>query len=141
MNEKLTEELKKHGLKTTKARVAVLQALSESSQPVPAEQLYLLLRNQNLDVNLSTVYRCLESLEQVGMITRISILSGESMLFEYNNDRHRHYLICLGCKKIVTVHHCPLGNYERELEESTDYQIEEHRLYLYGYCGECKKEK
>jgi len=51
---------------------------------------------------------------------------------------HRHYLICLGCKKIMPIDHCPLGDYEKSLAKKTNYLISGHRLDIYGYCPECK---
>lgn len=141
MNEKIEyeERLKNSGLKNTKSRKAILDILLQSNQPMAAEQLFLALKEKNIDINLSTVYRTLESLESKDLVTKISILDDDRMLFEYNQLGHRHYLVCLDCKKIITVHSCPLGNYEKVLEDETHFNIVGHKLYLYGYCEECQK--
>jgi Fe2+/Zn2+ uptake regulation proteins len=132
------EKLKKSGLKSTKSRKAILDILIKSNQPMAAEQIFIALKEENIDINLSTVYRTLESLENIDMVTKINIMDDDRMLFEYNMLGHRHYLICIGCKKIVTIQNCPLGSYEKELENETNFAILGHKLYLYGYCSECQ---
>lgn len=133
------ERLKKSGLKNTKSRRAILDILIRSNQPMAAEQIFFALKEKQIDINLSTVYRTLDSLENKDLVTKISIIDDDRMLFEYNQLGHRHYLVCLDCKKIITVHNCPLGSYEKTLENETHFNIVGHKLYLYGYCEECQK--
>ena len=135
----IEERLKSSGLKTTKSRKAILDILIRSDQPMAVEQIFLILKEKKIDINLSTVYRTLESLENKDLVTKISIMNDDRMLFEYNQLGHRHYLVCINCKKILTVQHCPLGPYERTLEDETHFSIIGHKLYLYGYCENCQK--
>ena len=134
------ERLKKSGLKTTKSRKAILDTLIKSNQPMAAEQIFLALKEEQIEINLSTVYRTLESLEKKDLVTKISIMDDDRMLYEYNQLGHRHYLVCIACKRIITVQNCPLGSYEKILENETHFNIIGHRLYLYGYCEDCQKE-
>lgn len=131
--------LKNSGLKATKVRKAILAILIRSSQPMAAEEIFLALKEEQSTANLSTVYRTLESLVNKDLVSKISIMNNDRMLFEYNQLGHRHYLICVTCKKIVTVQNCPLGSYERTLEDETHFNIIGHRLYLYGYCEDCQR--
>lgn len=133
------ERLKNSGLKLTKSRKAILNTLARSNQPMAAEQIFFALKEEEIDINLSTVYRTLESLENKDLVTKISIIDDDRMLFEYNKFGHRHHLVCITCKKIITVHNCPLGSYERTLENETNFNIITHKLYLYGYCEECQR--
>jgi len=137
-NAEYEDKFKKSGLKSTKSRKAIMDVLVKSNQPMAAEQIFLALKEDNIDINLSTVYRTLESLENIDLVTKISIMDDDRMLFEYNKLGHRHYLVCLGCKKIITIQSCPLGSYEKELESETNFTILGHKLYLYGYCSECQ---
>jgi len=133
------ERLKSSGLKTTKSRKAILDILIRSDQPIAAEQIFRTLKEEQININLSTVYRTLESLENKDLVTKISIMDDDRMLFEYNQLGHRHYLVCVTCKKIITVQNCPLGSYEKTLENETHFNIIGHKLYLYGYCESCQK--
>jgi Fur family ferric uptake transcriptional regulator len=70
---------------------------------------------------------------------RLSIPGDNRALYEMNQMTHRHYLVCLGCKKILAIEHCPLKAYEKALGEKTDYAIAGHKLDIYGYCPECRR--
>ena len=61
----------------------------------------------------------------------------DKKLYEYHGMGHRHYLVCLGCRQMITIENCPLHEYEKQLEKDTEFAITGHKLYLYGYCKEC----
>lgn len=131
------DDLKRCGLKNTKRRVAILDILYRSSQPVSAEQVFLEMKQEDIPANLSTVYRTLEALTEKGLAARIDIAGDSRALYEYNRMVHSHYLVCLGCRKIKTIDRCPLKHYEESLAKETNYSITGHKLNVYGYCPEC----
>ena len=137
-NTNYEEKFIENGLRRTKSRKAILDILTKSSQPISAEQIYKLLKEENIAIDISTVYRTLEAMENIELVKKINIMDDDRMLFEYNNMNHSHYLVCVGCKKIITIQSCPLGSYEEELESKTNFSILGHKLYLYGYCNECQ---
>ena len=133
------EYLKRSGLKNTKNRTAILYILEQKKQPISAEDVFLEMKQRDMSVHLSTVYRTLDALADKDMVIKLNITGDNRALFEYNHMVHKHYLVCLGCKKIITIDRCPLENYEHLLEKETDYTIIGHKLDLYGYCPECKE--
>ena len=139
MKKELEPVLLQSGLKKTKHRLAVLNILEASPQPITAEQLFSKLTESGISINLSTVYRALESLSEKNLVIKHNILGNSRALFEYNRSGHRHYLICLGCKKFLPLDHCPLEEYEHSVAKETDYTIAGHTLDIYGYCPECSK--
>ncbi|HHW23865.1 MAG TPA: transcriptional repressor [Clostridiales bacterium] len=135
----LAELLRSHGLKCTRSREAVLGYLESACQPADAERIYAELRAMGIAVNLSTVYRTLESLCGVGLAKKVVLENEGRALFEFCDSAHRHYLVCICCKKIIPITFCPLGEYEQQLEQRTGYEITGHKLDVYGYCPQCKK--
>lgn len=127
------------GLKSTKIRLSILTILSQSEQPLDAPQMLLALKAQNISANLSTVYRTLEVLAQKELITELNLPGAHRMLYAINRRDHRHYLMCLGCKKMIAVEGCPLSDFEKQLEQQTGYLISAHQLNLYGYCPVCRQ--
>lgn len=138
MNSHLKALIKNSGLKNTRHRVTILELLEQNDQPVTAEQLYSEMLSKPIPVNLSTVYRTLETLCEKDLVTKLTIEGGSKALFEFNNNLHRHHLICLECKKIMTIESCPLGDYEQKLADSTNFAITGHKLDIYGYCPNCR---
>nr|WP_315020881.1 transcriptional repressor [uncultured Aminipila sp.] len=138
-NVKCENILKESGLKNTKHRTTILELLEEVKQPVTAEQIYCQLKEKNISINLSTVYRTLETLSVKDLVLKHSVTNESRALFEYNNKTHKHYLVCMGCKKILSIENCPLHEYEKLLEQKTDFIITGHKLDMYGYCPECQR--
>lgn len=132
-------DLARNGLKTTKRRTEILDILAASDQPLAAEQIFLELNKRNISVNLSTVYRVLDVLSDKNLAVKLNIPGDSRTLFEYNRKVHKHYLICLGCNRILAITRCPLGDYEEFLAKETNYFISGHKLDIYGYCPECRE--
>ena len=130
--------LKQSGLKNTRQRAAILDILSLSQQPQAAEDVYLSLKQQQVEVNLSTVYRALETMAGKNVVRKVSVAGDNRMLYELNKPSHRHYLVCVQCKKMLAVGHCPLDAYEKDVAKDTNYAIMGHRLDIYGLCPECQ---
>ena len=133
-------DLARSGLRSTKPRLTVLRVLEESDAPLSVEQIYLALPERGVSANLSTVYRILEALSEKGLAAKLSIPGDPRTFFEYNRAAHRHYLICLGCREIVSLAHCPLAGYETKLQEETGYSVCGHKLVVYGYCPACRQQ-
>jgi len=133
------EDLKRTGLKNTKHRAAILEILEKQTQPVTVEQIYTELNKFEISTSLSTVYRELDSLVFNRLAVKVKINENNKTLYEYNRMIHKHYLVCLGCKKMISIDVCPLKAYEKKLEEQTHFAITDHKLNLYGYCPECQE--
>jgi Fur family ferric uptake transcriptional regulator len=131
--------LKREGLKNTKHRNAVLEVLEDSGQPVTAEQIFLELKGKEISINLSSVYRILESLVSRGLAIKSNITGESKASYELNRSEHKHHLICSGCKKMIPIDGCPLEEYENQLKAKTDFDITGHKLEIFGYCKECRQ--
>ena len=68
------ETLTKYGLKRTKSRIAILGVLSKASLPMTAEDIFYGLKTK--DINLSTVYRTLNSFVEAGLAELLSYSMG-----------------------------------------------------------------
>lgn len=132
---------KDNELKVTKGRLLVAKELEKSSQPISAEDLFLILKKQGEKIDLSTIYRTLEILAQKKIVKKISFSGDDKNLYDVETDCHCHYLICNECQKIITISECPLEKYENQLKKETGFEVEAHSLYLYGICKDCSENK
>lgn len=139
MNDDIKERLKECGLKNTKHRKAILDFMFCSRVPASAEQVYIQMNGQGTSIDLSTVYRTLETLREKGLLIKHDRLNDTRALYEYNRMEHKHYLVCLGCNKMLPIKDCPLAEYERALEKMTNFVIAGHKLDIFGYCAECQE--
>jgi Fur family ferric uptake transcriptional regulator len=130
--------LKKENLRNTKHRNSILEVIEESRQPITADSIYLKLKEQGVSISFSTVYRVLDTLIGKGLIIKTSVTDENKGLYEINSMEHKHHLLCVKCRKMLSVDGCPLEEYERELEEKLGFSIKGHKLEMFGLCDKCK---
>lgn len=134
-----SNDLTQSGLKATKHRTEIMDVLQKSDKPLSADQVFFELKKREIRVNLSTVYRVLEALADKNLAVKLNIPGDSRTLYEFKRIGHKHYLICLGCNKMIPINRCPLGNYEESLAKETNFTISGHKLDIYGYCPECRE--
>ena len=136
----LREELQKHNLRVTKARLAILGILKEEDRPITIDNLRTILEKKDVEINLSTIYRILEQFENSRILLKSTPKLPFQPLYEYRDERHSHHLICLRCGEILRIENCPIEQYEENIAKEKNYIIKSHRFELYGLCGSCQKE-
>lgn len=135
------EDLKKHNLRVTKGRLAVLSILKESEHPLTIDEIQEQLSQREVMINLSTVYRILEQFEQSHLLLKSTPMPPFPPLYEYRDEIHSHHLICLRCGEILRIENCPIHEYEEKIAIEKGYLIQAHRFELYGLCTQCQKER
>lgn len=132
-----SELLRSSNLKSTKHRIAILEILKGSKLPLSAEDIYIMLRKDNVSISLSTVYRVLEVLHEKEIVARVSIPDDSRAAYELCINEHHHHLMCIKCRKILPLEGCPLEEYEKLLEDRFGFTVKGHNLEVYGYCDSC----
>jgi len=135
------ERLKACGLKNTRQRKAILDMMTARARPLTVEEVFLQLKAQKTDISMSTVYRALETLSRKGVLQRVTLSGNDRMAYVLDRNAHRHYLVCSGCNKVLPIPQCPLGAYEKALADETGFEIQGHRLDIYGLCPDCRRER
>lgn len=120
-------------MRMTKQRKLILDIFKNNKKPLSADLIYELLPTDSM--NLSTVYRTIEKLSDLAIISKSVI---DNISYYYLTDgRHHHYLICLSCKEMREIN-CEISNMSKEIKEDSGFVITSHDLTFYGYCSECK---
>ncbi|MBR5509069.1 MAG: transcriptional repressor [Lachnospiraceae bacterium] len=137
--------LREKGLKVTTQRLAVLTVLSQKADShLTAEEIYDLVKVENPEIGLATVYRTVQLLLELKIIDRIYLDDGYvryelGNVFEDEDGHHHHHLICVKCGKVTSFQGDLLEEFEKRMEEQTGFQIQDHDVKLYGYCADCRK--
>lgn len=140
--ERLKTKLKEHGYKLTPQRRAIVDIIiKKEGKHLTVEELYDLVKVDCPEIGLATVYRTVQLLEAVGILSRINLNDGcnrYELIHEYENHQH-HHLICTNCGKIIEVEGDLLENLEHIVEEEYEFVIKNHSVKFYGLCKECAK--
>ena len=127
--------LKKAELKTTKKRQLLLFLLQKQARPMTAEELHE-TANNILPMNVSTVYRTLNTLTEKGILIR-SVRQDGKAYYALPKKDHHHRLVCDLCGKVIPIDTCPLSELEENLQEKTGFRITGHSLEFTGLCPDC----
>lgn len=138
-NTRYKEVLKKEGVKSTKHRNAILELLEQSESPLTAEQLFISLQEKTESINLSTVYRTLDTFASKNLVIKSNRMDDGKARYELNHNEHKHHLFCVGCHKEISIEECPIGELQLSLKKKIDFDVTGHKLEIYGYCHNCKK--
>ena len=128
----ILQTLADHGYRSTAPRRAVVAAVMRHDRPFTAEQIVA----EAPEIGRATVYRTLEVLAAVDVLTRILQADGHPA-YVVGAPGHRHHLVCARCGATVVFTRCPVDDLVRELTASTQYDILGHHLEVFGVCPGC----
>jgi Fur family ferric uptake transcriptional regulator len=131
--------LRKHGLRVTPQRLAVLNAVSAHSHAT-ADGVAEAARANIGAVSVQAVYDALGLLTEHGIVRRIQP-AGSPARYERRVGDNHHHLICRLCGRTSDVD-CAVGEAPC-LTAASDlgYEIEEAEVIYWGRCPDCRDEK
>ncbi|MBC1522367.1 peroxide-responsive transcriptional repressor PerR [Listeria aquatica] len=128
--------LKQSGVRITPQRHAILEFLINSHSHPTADEIYKALEPEYPNMSVATVYNNLRVFRDAGLIKELSYGDASSR-FDFTTSNHYH-AICEKCGKIVDFHYPGLDEVEHFAASVTGYEINKHRLEVYGICPECQ---
>ena len=136
--EHLRDLLHRSGLKSTGPRLGVLRLLEEEPAVRTAEEIHQKLLAAGKKADVSTVYRILELFSARGLAEKQYLPEERRYGFLLRAAGHVHRLICVRCRRVVEIDHCPLEAFEKAIEAETHFAIRGHDLEWYGLCPACR---
>ena len=134
----LATQLNQHGYKLTRQRKAVVEVMTLANTRLAAAEVFAKAQRECPDLGLTTVYRTLEILEQMGAIRRVHLEDG-CEAFAPTSLEHGHYVICSRCQATIEFEGCDLTQLLQRVADQTGFAIEQHWLELVGLCPQCQK--
>ncbi|KPC77177.1 Fur family transcriptional regulator [Laceyella sacchari] len=133
------ELLKGIGVRMTPQRYAILSFLYSTMNHPTADEIYKSLEGNFPNMSVATVYNNLRVFKEAGLVRELTYGDASSR-FDANMMDHYH-VICRECGKITDFDHPPLFQMEERAAESTGYQVESHRMEIYGLCPDCQSHR
>ncbi|GAK01317.1 peroxide stress regulator PerR, FUR family [Geomicrobium sp. JCM 19055] len=129
------DSLKSTKVRMTPQRHAILEFLFETMTHPTADEIYKALEGKFPNMSVATVYNNLRVFKEVGIVKELSY-GDSSSRFDSVTNSHYH-IICNDCGKIVDFHYPALDEVETLAEHVTNFQVQSHRMEIYGTCPEC----
>jgi len=131
----LANVLRARGLRLTAPRQLVLDAVRELGHATP-EQVHGAVREVAAGVNITTVYRTLELLEELGLVTHTHLSHGSPTYHAATDDQHAH-LVCRVCGAIEEIDPTLLGPLAGTLERERGFLLDIGHVAFFGTCRLC----
>ncbi len=133
--------LQSQGLKLTRSRETIMEAVFATHSHFDVEELYLSLREEKKNVSRATIYRTLPYLLQAGLI-RKSMCDDHKEEYEhiYGHPNHLH-LVCIACGRIVEQSNEELDRVLERIAKHSGFTIKDYSLGVKGLCSLCRKKK
>ena len=129
------DRLRERGFRITPQRHLVLQAVDELGHATP-EDIHVHVQQRASGVNLSTVYRTLEILEDVGLVTHAHISHGSPTYHSVRDEPHVH-LVCRSCDRVDSVPASEISDLLTFLSDRRGFTPDVGHLTIHGVCAVC----
>ncbi len=126
------EMLRKRGYRLTPQRFMILSVIQEAEEHLSIDQITERVQERNPYVSLSTIYRTLELLRELGLV-RENHLPGEQPHYEAAEGKAHHHLVCRNCRAIIHLDNTLLGNLNEQLQEQYHFYNLTLDLVASGY--------
>jgi Fe2+ or Zn2+ uptake regulation protein len=137
-DEKVAEELSRHGLRATRQRIAALRLLRRlKSHPTSAE-LHARLLREHENLSRKTVYEILDALVQTGLAFRVTAV-GEPYRYEARPEPHYH-ATCRLCGRLYDVPASADSRIRRRANLPEGFHVEKIDVTIRGVCHRCRDE-
>jgi Fur family ferric uptake transcriptional regulator len=133
------ERLTGSGFRRGGAREALIEVLDGEGCARSAIELEDLLRAGGRRVGRATVYRVLDELDGLGLVTKIEIGDGTTRYEAVYPDgaEHHHHLVCRDCGKLVPFTDDELERTIRRVARRASFTVSDHDVTLHGACADC----
>jgi len=128
-------DLRARGYRLTPQRQLVLEAVDVLGHATP-EDILGEVRKTADSVNVSTVYRTLELLEQIGLVSHAHL--GHGAPTYHLAERHHHlHLVCRDCGKVTETDVSVAAPLVETLREQQGFETDMKHFALFGRCAAC----
>ncbi|WP_104105800.1 Fur family transcriptional regulator [Nocardioides sp. 616] len=125
------------GLRPTRQRTAVTEALASYRDFRSAQEIHDLLAVKGERVGLATVYRTLAALAEAGVVDILRNEDGEA-IYRRCSTTHHHHLVCRSCGATVEVEGPAVERWTQSIAAEHGYADISHDLEIFGTCPGCR---
>ncbi|MFC5722627.1 Fur family transcriptional regulator [Streptomyces gamaensis] len=128
-------KIRKRGYRLTPQRQLVLEAVDRLEHATP-DDILTEVRKTAGGVNISTVYRTLELLEELGLVSHAHL--GHGAPTYHLADRHHHiHLVCRDCTGVIEADLSEAAQFTERLRAKFGFDTDMKHFAIFGRCGAC----
>lgn len=130
----LAERLRSRGLRLTPQREQVLAAVRRLGHATPEQ-----ICDTVGEVDVTTVYRTLELLEEIGLVRHAHLGHGAPS-YRPADDEHIH-VVCHACGKVTDAEPGLVDELAARLADEQGFRLDRSHFTVFGRCADCAREQ
>lgn len=135
-HDEFIERFRLLGLRVTPQRLLVLEALAASGGHMTADDVMRWTAARYPAINLATIYRTLDLLTSVGLVTQTDLGGGASE-FELVGETLHHHLVCEQCGAVTEIDDTALVPMRERMLREYGFRVSSKHVGLFGMCAAC----
>lgn len=136
--ESILDDLERRGLRRTRARRRIVEAVLESAGHFTPDELVEEMRRAGTSASRASVYRTLGLLSDGGLVEARDFGRGQRLFESMVGRRHHDHLICLACRSVVEFENDKIEALQALIAQEHGFTLDNHSLRLYGLCAACR---
>ena len=128
------------GFRRGGARSAIIALLDRQPCALSAYEIEDALRAGGRGVARASVYRVLDELVSLGLVTRVEVGQGSTRYEAARPDgHHHHHMVCDRCGDVQPFADDGLERAVDQLAARVAFAVAEHEIVLHGECAACRR--
>jgi len=126
------------GARLTNQRALILKIIRQGH--LDADEIYRRAKEKQPHLNLSTVYRTLRMLKNLGLVEELHFDETHHH-YEVKPHAEHHHLVCLGCGKVVEFDCLLSQKLKGDIGREKGFKVTGAEVVMTGYCSKCRAKK
>jgi len=137
MEIQVLKKIKQQGNRLTKPRKLISEIFTKVKYPLTAQEIQSFLKNENINIDLTAVYRTINLLVSAGLIDKIDWGDGRKRYEIVRSEKHHHHLVCDNCGTVENIVFKDEQWLIDRIKKKIKFQIKRHSLEFFGLCQKC----
>lgn len=125
------EELRAKGYRLTPQRELVLAAVNTLGHGTP-DEIFAEVSQHSAAINISTVYRTLELLEEIGLVRHMHLSDRAPTYHSVGSGPAHFHLSCRTCGQVISVDEAQAEQFTQTLRDSLGFEADVAHLTIFG---------
>lgn len=135
--DRFLSQLRQRGFRFTPQRRAILQVMHLLNRPETAEVILQRALAVTAGINRSTVYRTLEVLSDLGLVSVIDAADGQRHYLLMGDAEPHIHLVCQSCGGVTAVSFTKHDSLAKHLWDDHHFKINPSTFTISGICRDC----
>ncbi len=129
------------GYRLTEPRRVVAELVARRTGHFTANDLLEDAQARDIEIGRATVFRALDLFAELDVLERIDLPTGDHAYVPCLPEHHHHHIVCDTCGRVTEVEDLGLGVAIDQIERRTGWEVQTHRLELFGRCPTCQSSR